>query len=189
MGFEGGSSRRKRIDGRITKGGVEFTHNALTDQVTCTMCGQYGAASDLAYMLDHAATHRPAEVARVRALAHVHAALERLDAAQLAAVDAVLPAIVANPDGFTVVARALTSGECKHPGRGLGPSPDQSLYQHLAALGRHAAATCNPLTRQPALHLRIDTDTGLPHAGLAAARGVLAIQRAAGNVLKAEDES
>lgn len=84
MGYEGSApSPRKRVDSRMTQGGVEFTLNSLTGQVTCTMCGQYGSATDLAYMLDHAAKHRPVEVARVQAMARITSALPQLGAAEL----------------------------------------------------------------------------------------------------------
>ncbi len=84
----------------------------------------------------------------------------------------VLEAAAANRYAFELLAQALAGGELKHPGRGLGPSPDQSTADHLCALHRHAdrAVDLGPT-------LTIDHETGLPHAILAAARGLLAVQR------------
>jgi hypothetical protein len=173
MGFDGvGAPSRKAVSDRMTVGGVDFVHNRVTGW-TCSVCRVF---TDLGGMIGHAKVHQPAEVARAFALTQLTVALEQLDAAALELVVEVLPAVVANPVGFRVVVQALTSGERKHPGRGLGPSPDQHVAQHVAALGRHGEKACD-LYRAVA-PLALDADTGLPHAGLAAARGVLAIQRA-----------
>lgn len=113
-----------------------------------------------------------------RADARCDAVIERAWAAGAEAMERlalVLESFDANPVGFAVVAQALASGEVKHPGRGLGPSDDQRVFDHWAAQHRHTGAAYNTVTGQ----LAIDADTGLPHAGLAAARGVLAIERAA----------
>lgn len=171
MGYDGtGPGPRRHVDERTTVAGVEYSHSKLSGW-SCTICRQL---VEIAGMIPHAKRHRPEEVARAEALRRVTAALEQLDTGALDLVVEVLPAIVANPAGFRVVARALTSGEVKHPGRGLGPSAEQRVTDHLDALGRHAG-------RAPGVgidELAIDADTGLPHAGLASARGVLAIQRA-----------
>jgi hypothetical protein len=89
----------------------------------------------------------------------------------------VLMAARANPAGFLAVAQALASGEAKHPGRGLGPSADQDVGDHTEAGVRHAIKAHASGARIGGL--TIDVETGLPHAGLAAARGILAVQRAA----------
>lgn len=90
----------------------------------------------------------------------------------------VLEAAAANPHGFEVVAHALAGGQVKHPGRGLGPSADQKVRDHIAALERHAADMYWESLDGQQRELMIDADTNLPHAGLASARGILAIQRA-----------
>ena len=171
MGYESsGPAPRRHVDQRTTVASVEYSHSGLNGW-SCTICRQL---VDVAGMIAHAKTHRPEEVARAEVLRRVTAALEQLGAGQLAAVAELVPAIAANPVGFVVVARALASGEIKHPGRGLGPSDDQRVTEHLDALGRHAGRAPGTAIDE----LAIDADTGLPHAGLASARGVLAIQRA-----------
>lgn len=109
----------------------------------------------------------------------------------------VLEAAAANPHGFDVVAHALAGGEGKHPGRGLGPSPDQLVVDHLAALQRHAHHLVEDVPGGVVVAadqvvdftLAIDPDTGLPNAGLVAARGILAIQRADVEAREAEHSS
>jgi hypothetical protein len=183
MGYEptAPGGRRRAVEAssgdRLSAAGVSFTYGKLAGWI-CSVCT---SATDLRGMLRHAQGHAP-ELARRAVQERIAGVLRPLDAEQLEAVLAVLPAVIANPDGFGVVARALTSGEVKHPGRGLGPSADQTVGDHLAAELRHAKRSAAPHDVGAWLagrdvELAIDPDTGEPHAGLASARGVLAVQR------------
>lgn len=175
MGYEAsGSSPRRNVDERATVAGVEFSHSRITGW-SCLLCG---ALTDVPGMSRHAREHRPEEVARAEALARATAALAGLGAAELDELVELLPVVRANRAGFAALVDALTGGERKHPGRGPGPSPDQDVGDHLAALGRHAARAQWRDAGVPGPGLEIDDDTLLPHAALAAARGVLAVQLA-----------
>jgi hypothetical protein len=80
----------------------------------------------------------------------------------------VLAACKANPHGMLAVAELLD---------GAGPDDEQSIGEHCAALWRHARETFR--FDEDTSVLVADHDSGRPHAAHAAARGVLAVERAA----------